>query len=329
MNEQEKKLSYTSVQGKFPLKIIMNKELLNNIIIHKAIIPFHPRLNITNRCNLACDWCSRAETNRKLELSYEKIVEVMEKYKEFGCGAVTISGGGEPLMHERISDVIRAISDMGIKIGIITNGWFLNKLDKCDLDRITWIRVSSGDGRTEGDTYWKNLKETVELGNTVDWAFSYVLTENPDFELIKKVVTFSNENEFTHVRVINDLSISDNSHNEHALKIWFTENKVNADLVTYQTQSQNKGSQNCLIGLLRPVIDTDGNIYPCCNTQFAINSSKKNWIKYMSLGTVNDIEKMFSEQKCFDGRKCIKCYSHHYNVLLTMLLSDINHKEFV
>ena len=304
-----KKMSYTAVKGDFPLKVIINEELLSSIVKKKKIIPYHVRMNITGNCNLTCAWCSRSKTDRRLELSYEEIISIIKKYLALGCNTVTISGSGEPLMHKDINKLITKIYYMGLDIGLITNGWFLKNLTDENLGFLTWIRVSLGDKRTQPKSYWDNLQKTIDR-STVDWSFSYILTRNPDYDLIKSMITFANKNNFTHIRLMSDLNIENNSWAEHILRNWLRQENVKTKLLIYQNNQYSKGSKNCLVGLLRPIVDTEGIIYPCCNTQFAINSPN-DWIKTMSLGTVKDIETICEEQKIFDGSKCYKCYSNH------------------
>lgn len=327
-----KKASYTSVKGDFPLKVLLNNDLIKSTTKNKRILPIHLRLNITNRCNLDCPWCSKAEVDRTLEMDYEQVVDVIKRYHRLGCRAITISGGGEPLMHKRIEDILQTCIDLRIQFGIITNGHFLNKIKPVVLNKATWIRVSSGDNRLnrqENQEYWDCLKNTIALFPKVDWGMSYVLTEKPDFLTLKKVIGFANKNPITHVRLISDLSIADNNKTEADVKEWIELCKINDQLVIYQSQNSVRGHENCVVGLLRPIVDTDGTIYPCCNTQFGIGSSEKKWDEEMSLGTIKDIESITSTQKKFNGNKCKKCYSGHYNQLLNLLLSDVKHQEFI
>lgn len=327
MTEKIRKMSYTSVRGAFPIKVIKNEKLLESIKKYKRIIPLHPKLNITNVCNLSCGFCSRGAVNRNLEMPWDKIAYIARAFHHLGSRAITLSGGGDPLTHRKINEIIETLHMMGFKIGMLTNGWLLSKLTGINLRRFTWIRVSSGDGREEGKKYWENLEKIVKKGDNVDWGLSYVLTRNPDLKLIETATKFANKNNFTHIRMISDLSIEDNESVETYVKKFLDRKGIK--LATFQNQPSILGHKKCLIGLLKPVIDTDGRIYPCCNTQFATNSPTRDWVKEMSLGTIENIQEIFSEQKAFDGSKCRNCFSSQYNEILNMLLLDIKHEDFV
>lgn len=322
------KFSYTSEESEFPLKVLTHNEVIEKIIKDKTIFPIHLRINITNICNLACDWCCRGKIERTLEMEYETIADIVKRYKKLGCKAITISGGGEPLLHEKINDIISLISSEGIKIGILTNGWFVSNLNQESLDKITWIRVSLGDGRkTEKDTYWQNLKITINKSKNIDWGFSYVLTKYPDYYLINKTIDFANKNDFKHVRICNDIFLSKELEDiTNSVKNYLKENKTPDDLVIYQTKTNyTNGDNKCVVGLIRPIIDTDGHIYSCCG----VGDKDFDYNPTNSLGTINDIEKITEKQIYFNGSVCKKCYLHHYNKFLNIFLLNIEHSEFI
>ena len=186
--EKNLKDSYTSASGTLPVKVLLNTKLVRTIVEEKRIIPVHVQLNPTNECNLDCDWCSCSERDRSLFLSYEQIVDVMSYYKERGCESVTLTGGGEALLHPSIIDIVSRLSHFGIAIGIVSNGWNVENLCPEDWDKVTWARISLGDGRKEGSKtrYWERLAEVAQ--SKADLSFSYVLTNEPDLSLISKMV---------------------------------------------------------------------------------------------------------------------------------------------
>ncbi len=46
-------------------------------------------------------------------------------------------------------------------------------------------------------------------------------------------------------------------------------------------------------------------------------------------GTIDDIETIAVEQKTVNGSVCKRCQWNHYNSFINMLMSDIQHKEFI
>lgn len=92
---------------------------------------YFPRMNlmITGKCNLNCLHCFNAKDNAPLntELSYEQILDILDQARDIGVHAFTITGG-EPLVHRRFLDIVRAIYERDMFIfELNTNGLLLNQ----------------------------------------------------------------------------------------------------------------------------------------------------------------------------------------------------------
>jgi MoaA/NifB/PqqE/SkfB family radical SAM enzyme len=58
-------------------------------------------------------------------------------------------GGGEPMMHPSVGEVIRKLGEANVKIGITTNGLFLRKYLDVTAEYASWVRVSMDAGTAE------------------------------------------------------------------------------------------------------------------------------------------------------------------------------------
>lgn len=261
-------------------------------------------------------------------MSLDSVISVMEKFRNLGCRAVTITGGGEPLIHPDINTILRAIRDLEIEIGLVTNGTLFDKLRTKTLDTITWCRVSLADYR-KFEKIEKSLEKTVERGGSVDWSFSYVAGKDPNITLIQKMIQFANEYDFTHIRLVNDIFIADQLEGQmKIIKAALKNLGTDDSKVIYQTRAiWTRGTKKCWISLLKPVVAADGNLYPCCGSQYMFKNPKRDYEGKM--GSVDKIEEIWASQKYFDGSRCYKCYYNHYNELLDVLLSTIKHEKFV
>ena len=175
----------------------------------------------------------------------------------------------------------------------------------------------------------KSILEKLKL-HTIDWAFSYIVSEKTDINKLIEIINFANDNDnFTHIRLVNDII----NHNDNA----FGYIKKNLDglginqskLIYQETEEFKHGTKRCLSSLLTPVISPDGAMMPCCGITYATFPPALDWPKELSMGT--DIEEIYKNQIYFNGSICKKCYQYARNDMLNMLweLKKINHKEFI
>jgi len=122
--------------------------------------PIYVRIKPINRCNHDCFFCVYSAGFRNSEgdghvesgmhedmreedvLPTAKAYEILDDFKEIGVRAVTYSGGGEPLLHKDIADIMQRTLDNQIDLSIITNGQLLAKRRAEILAHAKWVRVS-------------------------------------------------------------------------------------------------------------------------------------------------------------------------------------------
>lgn len=313
--------SYSSA-GSVPYKMFKNKELMK--YLEEGIIPpVHVQFIPTNRCNANCSFCSCSERDKKLEMPISEIREMVPVLRALGCQSVTITGGGEPLMHPDIIEIMMLLDDYGIKIGLVTNGTLINT-SGINLNRITWCRVSCSDETKLEGRVLQELTEAVTRSPNVDWAFSYVLPSNATRDTyinLWEYLKFARANNFTHVRVVSNLLDIDNSVIDEVSDTFYDEDNV----IWQHRQEWSCGKKECLISLLKPVIGPDGRVFPCCGVQYAEEEPALDLPDSMSMGHWTGLSNM----KNYMGLRCVKCYYDNYNVALQAMLDDIDHKEFV
>jgi len=88
--------------------------------------PFWLNLELTNRCQLDCLFCSRQKSRRPLgDLSLETarlLVGEAEAASAGGFVGVRFTGWGEPLLHPRAGEIAALVKEAGLKLKIYTNG---------------------------------------------------------------------------------------------------------------------------------------------------------------------------------------------------------------
>jgi MoaA/NifB/PqqE/SkfB family radical SAM enzyme len=321
--KNNKTSSYSSA-GVFPVKLFQCKDILD---CYQRIRPIHIQLNLTNKCNLTCSFCSCKNRTKGEELDLHKAEKIIDTYAKLGCQAVTITGGGEPTLYKDLPKIIKLFWRLNIRVGLVTNGINIDTINNLGL--LTWVRVSFDDKRYFNHDFKHDLISAITKNRKIDWSFSYVVTRKPDIGQIIKIIQFANEYSFTHVRLVSDLldlvHIIDMEEIKKSIKSY-----VNDDRVIYQGRKQfTRGRKKCLISLLKPVITVEGEVYPCCGVQYAKRTNIGNYDKSMCMGTVEDIEDIYYKQQNFDGSDCDKCYYDNYNEALDNMTANLNHREFV
>lgn len=318
--------SYISANA-IPSKVITNGEIMGQVKNHR-LKPIHIQLNPTNKCPLNCSFCSCKNRDKGAEYSWEGLVEAMDVFINQGTKAVTISGGGEPLSYPWINDCIAYLRKHDVEVGLVTNAILFHKLSPKIIPDLTWCRISLSD---ENIRVLRQLSDLLRPG--CDWAFSYVLTKKFKEENVFKALEFANDRSFTHVRIVDDiLDESQENDNMSDLREAVKTRGLNDDIVVYQGRKQyTKGHKKCLFSLLRPVVDATGLIIPCCGAQYAKNPPSLDFDETMVMGSISDMNEIWSSQTYFDGSVCSKCYYGDYNDMLNMVWEhmSLKHKFFV
>lgn len=104
------------------------------------------RLSLTDKCNLRCHYCMPVDQVFMEESKYmtpDEIVEVLAELKAQGLEEVRLTGG-EPLMRKSFSEIVRRVGDLQFKkLGLTTNGIFLDKyLDVLKEARVFHLNIS-------------------------------------------------------------------------------------------------------------------------------------------------------------------------------------------
>jgi hypothetical protein len=114
-------------------------------------------LEPTEKCNLSCEGCYRANVDKHKSLSeIRSDLECFAKFRSFD--GVSIAGG-DPLMHPQIGAIVRMVKELGHKPILNTNGLAL------DLHTLRELKAAGLEGLTfhidskQGRPGWKNKTE--------------------------------------------------------------------------------------------------------------------------------------------------------------------------
>ena len=89
-------------------------------------IPLTAQIQLTDRCNLKCEFCYNSLEHKSSELSYDEVIRILHQLREAGTLFLTLTGG-EPTLHPRFFDIAREARDMGFALEVITNATLLSE----------------------------------------------------------------------------------------------------------------------------------------------------------------------------------------------------------
>ena len=103
-------------------------------------------IEITDKCNLHCDYCCRnceSSNNHFLDLAViEKLLS-----SSANCGASTVAiSGGEPLLHPQIYEIVNLAKKYDYKCTLLTNGVLLSMVDYSLIKTFDGIQISIDGG---------------------------------------------------------------------------------------------------------------------------------------------------------------------------------------
>lgn len=119
-------------------------------------------IEITNRCNLSCDFCIK---NRRqiIDMNFDNFKIIINKIKPY-TKEIYLHVLGEPLIHRDINSFINYATSEGLLVNITTNGYFVQKIiNNKNIHRLN-ISLHSFD-----DKYKVSLKDYLDnIFNTID-----------------------------------------------------------------------------------------------------------------------------------------------------------------
>lgn len=83
-------------------------------------------LEITNKCNLNCDFCIKNKRQEKF-MAEDEFIFILKRIKNY-TNYLYFHVLGEPLLHPKINELIDLASSLGFYVNITTNGYLINRI---------------------------------------------------------------------------------------------------------------------------------------------------------------------------------------------------------
>ena len=324
------------------------------------------KIELTNKCSRNCKHCSSSATNsidNLKVLNFDDVSRIIKEAKLMGAETIVFTGG-EPLMYDRLPELIKLTSILRMKSTIYTFAYrtdeTLNRyrqLIDLGLDKIVYSLADSLSDEEDISIYDKEIFfDKVFNDNNAKLGFHYTVSKDSysklETTLTKTINIFNNKDYFDKISLLRfvphgkgttDMDLS----KEELLAIKnFYLNSNDKDKVRLGSPWNILGIENspCIIADEVMVIGFDGIAYPCDSIKYFTKLGISGNIKENSLTDMynseyfSNIRKFNAENFCFIcdqysicksgciGQKIIANYTQSDDKVLT-LKKCINSKD--
>lgn len=153
-------------------------------------------VEITNRCNLSCSFCSKVEKPLR-NMSIDEFKCIIEKIKDY-TDTIYLHVKGEPLVHPNLIDFLNIADEYNIKVNLTTNGTLfpnlVDKLKECkSLKKINFSLHSENNK----ENYLEEIFSSVEKLQDVTiiyrlWTLNNGELDEKSTDTVNKIVYYYN-----------------------------------------------------------------------------------------------------------------------------------------
>ncbi len=138
MNKQEHALNFIDKLLQPELRPRLQQYVEHRRTSGPLIVEFDP----TTACNFECPECISAGLLNKGQFKSGRTIELMKEFYRAGVKGVIFIGGGEPLAHKGMPAPIIKAHDLGMSVGLTTNGSLIDRYLLEIAENVAWTRVS-------------------------------------------------------------------------------------------------------------------------------------------------------------------------------------------
>ncbi|MBL7196712.1 MAG: radical SAM protein [Candidatus Omnitrophica bacterium] len=322
--------------------------------------PITIELDMTNLCNHRCSECSGWYfQNRNFDsLPLDLAKDIIRQLATARVRGLIFTGGGEPLCHPNIKEVITLAYNLGLDIGFITNGSLINEeIAMVLLQCCTWLRISldAATAKTfekthgmDGNAFNKVLnsvrlltKMKRDLGSKITIGIGYLTSDSTKDEMYDMAVLcrelgadylqfrplqIHNNGKFEYHRSdIKEEILRCSKESTDGYRVLYSRHKY--DMMKEKNFGRNY--EKCYGQQFATVITADSRMYVCCHMRgydkYCIGDLRK-----------NTFEEIWNSQQrkevveSIDFRDCIPlCRDNTFNQILWNIKQHREHVNFL
>lgn len=328
------------------------------IQIKKGIFP-NPRFMIfypTNFCPFACTFCDYEDLNREKKKTLKKIEWefLLNEFKNNGGLAIELCGGGEPLAIPGAADLIDYAAKLGLKIGILTNGLFINKAKYPEiynsiLKNCSYVRVSMESAsqkvfeqvRRTGNAFsFQNILDNVselisEKKGNLQVSYKYTIGSICDLDDIYRAIVFAEERGFDSVQFkvacnVEKEFCDDRNLLEEKIKEFAKKTLKKSNLVCNFKRYKLDPKIGCFMSAVHTLIDYNGDVFICCYYRHRIQKHRIGNVFQKNLYDIWHSFEHWQKLKNIDVEECnlYDCRFIRYNEIMENAL-ETGQLEFI
>ncbi len=287
------------------------------------------KIELTNRCSRNCKHCSSNATSNisnLKELDFEDVSRVIKEAKIMGADTIVFTGG-EPLMYDKLPELVELTSKLKMKSTIYTFAYrtdeTLNKyreLINLGLNKIVYSLADSLSNEKDISIYNnEQFFDKVFDRNNAKLGFHYTVSKD-SFSKLEKVVnetinTFKYKNYFDKISLLRFVPHGKGTTNMDlskdellAIKNLYL-NSNDKDKIRLGTPWNILGIKNtpCIIADEIMIIGFDGIAYPCDSIKYFTKLGISGNIKENSLNDIYNSEYFSNIRKFNTNNTCSSC----------------------
>ncbi|MDP4094341.1 MAG: radical SAM protein [Bacillota bacterium] len=328
-----------------------------DILDNKIPVPNVAEFFITNFCNFRCRHCRCMKTLTEDKYAYMDLdffSRVLKDLAGIGVKCVHLAGGGEPLIHPYIIDILKLIKNCNMKTAIYTNGYSFTEspelietaLETCDSIRIsldaaseaTMKKVHGMDNISYSKLY-NSLCRMISLRGRLPKIGLKMLISKLNVSDIKEfvqqgVLMGADYLQFRFLTFPKGLSLE-----PEEVKTLTTEiseyislySNCSTQIEVVPSYESDSAAGKCLASLLHTVIDYDGEVYICPFFETRKSSHRLGSLK--TAGSFSDLwysQEHLKVRENIDYSKCVaNCQMLRYNKVIDFISSDGYRFDFI